>query len=778
MTADFSKNPDHKKRWIYAGTAALLVIILIIPLAVLKSWQKIYHQPFQDEKKSSYFVGRENCKECHRNEYEKWQNSHHDKAMDIADATTVLGDFNNTSFIHNNITTRFFKDKDAFFVNTVGQDGEYHDFQITHVFGFTPLQQYLVPFPGGRLQCLTIAWDDEKKRWYALPNHTDDHNDWLHWTRQGQNWNGMCAECHVTGFKKGYDINKDIFNTTWSEIDVSCEACHGPGSNHVKWAQTPEMGRHVTDNFNLTIKTRDIESKDFIQICARCHSRRASIGNFSHDHDNIMDYMIPSLLTQTLYHADGQILDEVYVYGSFMQSKMFLNNVNCSDCHDVHSQKLKIQGNDLCLSCHRAGIYDTADHHFHKKMYQGKESKGDDCLQCHMPEPLYMGIDKRADHSIRIPRPDLSTNLQTPNACNAAGCHSDKSIDWTLEYMSKWYGQKKRPHFGTAIAQGRQRNPKALKELISLAKDPLFPGIVRATALSLLSAYPLEESFKTLETSLSDPDALVRQTAISTINLLRFDKDASLIFPLLYDPVKAVRIQAAISITSIKNLKLTREQEIVFASVKKEYISAMEYSGDFPSGRYNLALIYQALGNTDKAIENYEHSIKIDTLFFPAKNNLAMLYNAQGKNKKAEKLLMQILEEHPQMYEIAYSLGLLLVEEKKYDLAVVYLQKAADNLPWHARAQYNLGLLLQFQKQDKKAEKALLRALSLEPENFDFLFALADHYIKQNRINNAVIVANKMIALFPDNKIGYDILKYATAMKQKNNTDKQKEMIP
>jgi len=169
---------------------------------------------------------------------------------------------------------------------------------------------------------------------------------------------------------------------------------------------------------------------------------------------------------------------------------------------------------------------------------------------------------------------------------------------------------------------------------------------------------------------LSDPDALVRQTAISTINLLRFDKDASLIFPLLYDPVRAVRIQAALGIASIKNLKLTRDQEIVFEFVKKEYIAAMEYSGDFPSGRYNLALMYHSLGQADKAIENYEHSIKIDTLFFPAKNNLAMLYNAQGKNKKAEKLLMQILEEQPQMYEIAYSLGLLLVEEKKYDSAV------------------------------------------------------------------------------------------------------------
>lgn len=770
MTADFSTHPDSKKKWMLTGIAAILVIVLIIPLAYIKSRQKMYRSSIatgQDIEKGSTFVGKEKCRDCHRNEYEKWQNSDHDRAMEKADNLTVLGDFNDTEFTHNQITTRFFKKEDRFFVNTIGQDGAYKDFQITHTFGFSPLQQYLIPFEGGRLQCLTIAWDDVKKKWYALPNHTDDYMDWLHWTGQGQNWNGMCAECHSTNLKKGYDITTDRFTTTWSEIDVSCEACHGPGSMHVVWAQTPEMGRKDVDNFNLVVQTRDMTSEDFIQVCAYCHSRRASIADFSHSRDNIMDYMVPSLLTEHLYYPDGQILDEDYVYGSFMQSKMFLNGVKCNDCHDVHSQKLKVAGNDLCITCHRKDTYDTVNHHFHKKMYQGKESQGDDCIQCHMPETVYMGIDKRADHSIRIPRPDLSRTLQTPNACNAVGCHSDKSLEWTNEQMTTWYGKKKRPHFGEIIALGRQGDPAAVRDLISLSKDSLFPGIVRATALSLLSAYPSQQSYTALETALSDPDALVRQTAISTINILRFDKDASLMFPLLYDPVKAVRIQAALGVASINNLKLTKDQDRVFESVKKEYISAMEYSGDFPAGRYNLALLYSALGQNDKAIENYKQSIRIDGLFFPAKNNLAMLYNAKGENEKAETLFIQILEDRPQMYDIAYSLGLLMVEEKKYTQGLIYLQKAADGLPDRARIQYNFGLLLQFQKKMTAAEKYLLRARSLEPDNFDFLFALADHYIKGNRLDSARMPAEKMIRLFPENKIGYDILRYINERNKK-----------
>ncbi len=705
MTVESSTHGKQEKKWMVAGICATVVIVLMLPLSYLKFRQRTGQQEtLCSIKTAPDFVGSEKCKTCHRNEYEKWQGSDHDRAMAVADNTSVLGDFNNAVFIHGNTTTRFFKKEGRFHVNTIGPDGNYNDYQVTHTFGFYPLQQYLIPFERGRLQCLTIAWDVELKKWYALPSHTDDHTDWLHWTGQGRNWNGMCAECHVTDFKKGYDIKKDGFASTWSEIDVSCEACHGPGSKHVAWAEIPEMGRRNTDNYNLTVQTRDITSKDLIEICARCHSRRAFLDDFSHAHENIMDYMRPALLTRDLYHSDGQILNEVFVYGSFMQSKMFLRGVKCSDCHDVHSQKLKKKGNALCLSCHRADTYDTANHHFHKKTHGGRESCGDDCIQCHMPETVYMGIDRRADHSIRIPRPDLSAAWQTPNACNAAGCHNDKSLEWTNRAMTQWYGVRKRAHFGEIFARGREGNPEALNDLISFSRDALSPAIVRATALSLLSAYPSNQSCAALETALADADALVRQTAISTINLIRCYKDAALIFPLLYDPVKAVRIQAALGIASLKKLKLTKEQKTVLDSGIEEYISAMEYASDFPSGRYNLALMYHALGQTDKAVENYEQAIRLDPLFVPAKNNLAMLYNTTGENEKAEKLFTQILAKRPQLYDIAYSLGLLLVEEKRYDEALVYLQKAAAGLPGRASVQHNLGLLLQYLKRDKTAE--------------------------------------------------------------------------
>jgi len=340
--------------------------------------------------------------------------------------------------------------------------------------------------------------------------------------------------------------------------------------------------------------------------------------------------------------------------------------------------------------------------------------------------------------------------------------------------MLKWYGMKKRAHFGEIIANGRQGKPGALKDLISLSRDMLFPGIVRATALSLLSSYPVIESYSTLESALSDYDPLVRQTAIATINLLQFDKDAALIFPLLYDSVKAVRIQAALGVASLKNLKLSEEQNKILKAGIKEYISAMQYVSDFPSGRYNLGLIYHAIGDTDKAVESYEKAIQIDEFFFPAKNNLAILYNAEGDNEKAETLFRQILQNRPDMYEIAYSLSLLLVEQKKYSDAVIYLKQAAGGLPDRARVQYNLGLLLQLLKQNESAKKYFLKALALNPENFDFLYALADYYIKQRHLDNAMSTANEMIRLYPEKQVGYKILNYARALKQMPNNDKER----
>ena len=758
------------RNWKIAGFLATLMIALSIPLYYYKIEEAGVYQTGKVEERTATFAGSLKCKECHQKEYDKWLNSNHDHAMDVANEKTVLGDFNNAAFEAHGVSSRFYKKDGRFFVRTQGPEGKMGDFEVSYTFGWFPLQQYLVPFPGGRLQCLPIAWDVREKKWYHLyPKEPLDPKDWLYWTNAAQNWNGMCAECHSTNLKKNYDVKTDTYKTTWSDIDVGCEACHGPGSHHVQWAEMPDMARPKVENVHLVVKTSGLGSRKAVELCAPCHSRRASLGDYTHAEAELLDSVLPSLLTQELYFPDGQILDEVYAYGSFTQSKMYHREVRCSDCHDVHGLKLVKEGNALCLQCHRAAEYDSKEHHFHKK----KGEKGDpikspdgkvlfevgtgaECVQCHMPGRTYMGIHYRLDHSLRIPRPDLSIKIGTPNACNR--CHVDKNSQWSVDAITKWYGPGRRPHYGTVIEAGRKGLPEAKKDLIRLAGDPLYPVIVRATALHLLTAYPGEDAVQAFELALMDEEALIRRTAVQSIYLSGQRRQTELIAPLLYDPVAAVRMEAVSTLAGDPSKGLSSDQRKVFQNDLQEYIQSMEYSGDFAFGRYNLGNLYAALNEPQEAIRNYHAALKIDDLFYPAKVNLAMLYNSRGENDKAERLLRDVVAKHPELYDIAYSLGLLLTEMGKPEEALRFLERAAKGLPDRSRLQYNLGLLLQRLKRDSEAESALQKALVLEPANMDYLYALTDFYLKRNRLAEAKKVAEKMVAAHPDQRIGRELL--------------------
>ncbi|MDJ0816202.1 MAG: tetratricopeptide repeat protein [Desulfobacterales bacterium] len=757
------------RNWKITGIIATLLIIVSIPLYMLKQQ---YLRPAEMPNAAAEFVGSKKCAECHKTEYDRWRGSHHDLAMDEANESTVLGDFDNAVFEYFGTTSRFYRQDGRFMVYTQGPGGDMGEYEVKYTFGVYPLQQYLIPFPGGRLQCLPITWDVREKRWYHQnPDRPVDPTDWLYWTNAGQNWNGMCAECHSTNLKKDYDLKTDSYQTTWSEIDVSCEACHGPGSYHAKWAELPDMARPAAANYRLAVNTSGMNSREQVELCAPCHSRRAILGDYTHAEPDLMDTMLPSLLNENLYFTDGQILEEVYVYGSFTQSKMYAREVRCSDCHDVHSVKTIEKGNALCLQCHRADVYDTRDHHFHK--YSGEKGEpiraengevlfavgtGAECVQCHMPGRNYMGIDYRPDHSFRIPRPDLSIELGVPNACNR--CHQDKSAKWADDHITKWYGPGRRGHYGVVIAEGRRRAAKATDRLRQLAADRLYPVIVRATALSLLGTDVNGAGGPAMELALLDDEALIRRTAVDRLNTANRAKQTKLLAAMLYDPVKAVRIEAARRMAEIPDPGLDEQELARYQAALGEYVAAMEYSGDFAFARYNLGNLYTNLKQPQLAIDHFQAAIRIDGQFYPAKVNLAMLLNQLGRKGETEKLLREVVAAQPDLHEAQYSLGLLLAELKAYEEAADHLEIAAGGMPHRSRVRYNLGLLLQQLNRKTEAEAALLAAIEIEPDNLDYLYAAADHYLKRGLLAKARDIALQMIDRHPNQAIGHDILKF------------------
>jgi len=393
----------------HVGRLVSLSLLLAVALWCAADW---YDAMPIDAARS--YVGRQTCIKCHADQQRLWHGSDHDRAMELASEESVLGDFDDVAFTRFGVTTRLFRRDGDYFANTEGPDGQFRDYQIKYTFGVRPLQQYMVEFPDGRLQVLRVSWDTRKNQWfYVTPDDVQDQRiepgDPLHWTGLGQNWNTMCAECHSTNLQKNYDLATNSYHTTYSEIDVSCEACHGPASLHVELAESRSIFWDRHHGYGLH-QLKSASAAHQVETCAPCHSRRSPVHDGYHAGENFFDYYDPSLLQLGLYHSDGQILDEVYVYGSFVQSKMYGKGVRCSDCHNPHSLELKFEGNRLCAQCHQPGKYDSPTHHHHT------DRAATQCVNCHMPARTYMVVDDRRDHSLRIPRPDLSESLGTPNA--------------------------------------------------------------------------------------------------------------------------------------------------------------------------------------------------------------------------------------------------------------------------------------------------------------------------------------------------------------------------
>jgi predicted CXXCH cytochrome family protein len=698
------------------------------------------------------------CGVCHIMQVQDWTGSHHDRAMEVASDDTVLGDFNDTTFDYYGMETRFYKRDGKFYVHTQGADGEHAEFEIAYTFGVEPLQQYLIPFPDGKMQCLSIAWDTEKKRWFHLyPDENITHDDPLHWTGRYQNWNVMCADCHSTNLKKNYNLAKDSYQTTWSELNVGCQACHGPGSEHLGWAQAKMRGESTPedDGYGLVVDYANNDAHYQVESCAPCHARRHPITLERDPGGRLLAQFVPALLRDELYHPDGQILDEVYVYGSFVQSKMHRQGVRCTNCHNPHTLQLNAPGNLLCAQCHqdvqlpqfptlKPMNYDTPEHHFHEP-----GSAGAQCVACHMPERTYMQVDPRRDHSFTVPRPDLTVKLGVPNACNT--CHDDKNASWAAEHAAEWYGlpDATGPSSAEIIAASRMRDPAAGPFLAALAKDTENAAIVRATALELLTPYG-PDAADAVKDLVRDLDPLVRSQATRTMEALPPETRVALLMPRLTDPQRVVRIEAARALASVPDSGFEPEQRAAFDAALAEYVDAQLASADMPHAHLNLAVMYSLRGDYAKAEETYLTALRLDPSFVPARLNLANLYNEMQQNERAIAVLREGAGRAPNEGELYYSLGLVLAEQQQLEASAESLGKAAELLADRPRVQYNYGLALQHLGRRPEAAEVFKRALTLSPTEPPFIEALAIVYIQLGDLETARTYALKLIEAVPN----------------------------
>ena len=583
------------------------------------------------------------------------------------------------------------------------------EFKISYVFGFTPLQQYLVEFDKGRLQVLPFTWNSEKSCWYNMVDslYKDENitsENWLHWTNQAQNWNSMCADCHSTNLKKEYNPKTKSYNTSWSEIDVSCEACHGAASKHIEWANLAEYARQDIENFGLEVKTSNVNNFEFVDQCARCHSRRTTFSDYYPSDASIYNHLSPNLPTEPNYFIDGQIKDEDYVYGSFTQSEMYMHDVQCNDCHNSHSCELLFEKNELCLQCHKAEDYDTPKHHFHK--FSGEEGdsvvsesgvvfqvgEGAECINCHMHGRYFMGVDYRRDHSFRIPRPDLSEKIGTPNAC--VQCHAEENNEWAQSYIIKWYGESRKSQYGELFFRAQNGDTTSRVELKKIANNELYSSAIRATAIEYLGRFQ-QLDYKFLYNQLLNIDPKIRLSALRVIPLNSVENFEKVI-PLLNDETLAVRMELANKLSGLEINQIPPEYQKAFVSAVEEYIKTLEYNSDFPMGKYSLGNIYYNLKQYEKAEGFYLAVLEQDKELYNVNINLAYLYNTTKQYSKADNCFSNYLEIFPEDGEILFAYGLFLSERGDYKNSLEYLKKAQKISPNNSRIEYNVRELEDF----------------------------------------------------------------------------------
>jgi predicted CXXCH cytochrome family protein len=709
-----------------------------------------------------------------------WQNSQHKLAMQHASDDSVLGDFNDASFDYYGVHSRFFRKDGKYLVETDGPDGKLATFEIKYTFGVDPLQQYLVQFPDGRLQALSLAWDSRPREqggqhWFHLyADQEIKHDDVLHWTRLNQNWNFMCAECHSTGVRKNYDASQDRFATTWSDISVGCEACHGQGSAHVAWARDQKswwpFGKREDPSKGLLVRFDERQNVNWwhdpktgdprrnyppalvrkeVETCGLCHARRSEFSEDWIPGRPLSDTHVVAGLEQGLYYADGQMRDEVYNYGSFKQSKMFAAGVTCSDCHDPHTAKLRVTGDGICLQCHAPEKYAAASSHSHHEAVNPPVA----CASCHMPVHTYMVIDRRHDHSFRIPRPDLSAKLGTPNACN--DCHADKSPEWAAAAVEQWFGPDREgfQNYAEAFHAAWNGSADAAALLGKVASNLDTPAFARASALTDLAPNLPTSAAELVRTGLKDPDPMVRIGALAMLENVPPSQIWPYVSPLLSDSSRGVRIRVVRMLAAVPTENQPAADRASFEQAAAEFVAAQRLNADRPESRTTLGNFFVNRGRTAEAETEFKAALRLSPQYPAAAINLADLYRQLGRDKEGERVLRDTIAATPLDAGLHYALGLTLTRLKQpAEEALGEFQRATELDTNRARYAYVYAVGLHSAGRNDEAMDVLKRALDQHPGDRDVLLALVTFNRDAGNLVAAITYAETAVRLAPDDR--------------------------
>lgn len=603
------------------------------------------------------------CQECHSAEHEAHAASHHARAMAVATPASVRGRFDDSVFSKSGISARFFARDGRYYVHTQGPQGALGDFEVRYTFGYEPLQQVLLALAGGRLQAFDVAWDTTRERWFWLgEGEAPEPGATLHWAGPFYRWNRACAECHSTAVRKGFDPASGAYSTTYAATSVGCQACHGPGAAHVRWAEG-DVDRPDTG----------VLRGDGTTECLPCHSHRVTLAEGWRPGDELLDFFSPSLLRGDLYFPDGQIREEVFEYGSFLQSRMARAGVACVDCHDAHRGSPREEGNALCIRCHGgtsparfAGRVPPGDFAARTHTRHSPESPGAQCASCHMPQHTYMKVDPRRDHGFTVPRPDLSLRYGTPNACT--GCH-DRDDTWAAATMDRWYGARwrARPSPAHAFAAARASRASAAGDLVQWVENRDAPAIVRGTALVELAALDAGAAYAHVRSTARSRDPLLRLASAEASARLHASVRLEAAGALLGDELRAVRLAALRSLAGVaaSGEAIAPAQRTALDRARRDLESFLAANADVAEAHTTYGSVRLDEGRFDEAEAAFRRAVELDPGFAGGYVNLAEVLRVSGHESEALRVFSDAIERIPGSAELHYGQGLAWVRARR-----------------------------------------------------------------------------------------------------------------
>ena len=684
------------------------------------------------DQSSAEFVGSAVCGACHQDAFAQWQQSHHFQSMLEATSDSVLADFDEAQITAHNVKYRFYsKSNNSYWVNIQEEGEEEQDYQISYTFGYSPLQQYMVEMENGHVQVLNMAWDSRGEteggqNWFHLrPDENISSDNIFHWRRHYQNWNSRCADCHSTGVQKNYDIATASYDTQWSEVNVACEACHGEGSRHVDLAQQEQLAEDDSGFVSATQASLawtfsdsqpiaspvvlDQTRTDDIAMCGRCHSLRSGLSEHASGSNYHDEYRL-QVVNDSSYFADGQILEETFVLGSFLQSKMHASGVTCANCHNPHTGSVLVEGNGLCLQCHAATTYETVDHHNHTMSTAGAE-----CVSCHMPARTYMQVDPRRDHSFVVPNAELTNNLGVPNPCLT--CHQDKDSEWLTANLENDFTNSL--HWSVMRSTFINGDDSVLSDIKAYLQGT-EPLMRKAALLASLNTIPSQQSFDIAKQQLESDEALLRRTGLTSMSSMPNVVRLSSALKLINDSNRSVRFEA-LSLIMPAYQELSDQQRTEVSTTLEEYRQSLLLNADSPEGQMAIAGLALAIRDFTVVEEAYHKALDIEPNFVPGLINFADFYRASNRDELGRELLQKALQIDSQNSGANFAYAMSLIRAQQKESALQYLQTASEQVDSSPYYHYVYAVGLNDLGQKEQAITVVTEALKVWPNDAGLL---------------------------------------------------------